>query len=178
MLDRFEAFAADRLVAIAPAQQQLRVGVDRGERRLQLVRCVGDELAFARERFLEPREQIVEAARQLADLVVALRAGASAGRAVRSRSRASRERAGRSAPIACDASDRIRERDDKDRSNRRGSTTIVRLVCAKVRLSSSSDSATWTTTENDAAAQAADPRSGYGRPSIVDAAKRARVFCA
>ena len=83
--------------SIAPAQQHLRVGVDRRERRLELVRRVGDELPLARERLCETREQIVEARRPAGrsrrGAASSRRCGSvetQPARAGRSRSRASR----------------------------------------------------------------------------------------
>ena len=86
--------------------EQLEVGQHAGQRRAQLVRGVGDELALAREgglallaRALQRLEHLVERARQLGDLVVGVgdRARARLGRAC-ARSRARSRSAARSAP--------------------------------------------------------------------------------
>ena len=65
---------------LEPRLQQLEVGEDAGQRRAQLVRGVGDELALSLHHLLglragrvELAEHLVERARQLADLVVGLR---------------------------------------------------------------------------------------------------------
>ena len=112
------------------------------ERRAQLVRRVGHELALAVERRLglgarrvERREHLLERAREVGHLVVGTRAGACArrGRACgrssspprelrdRRASRAARWRARRAAPAAC------------RRSRRRSGTAGSARSCARVR---------------------------------------------
>ena len=56
----------------AAARQHLEVGAQRGQRRAQLVRRVGDELALRALRALERLEHRVERAREAGELVVAL----------------------------------------------------------------------------------------------------------
>ena len=70
--DRVEAFGPHRGIAIAPAPDQLRVRVDHGQRRLEFVRGVGDELPLAGERALQAVEHRVERRREPADLIAAL----------------------------------------------------------------------------------------------------------
>ena len=87
------------LLAVELLGQQLEVGEQAGQRRAQLVRGVGDELALALERGLglaargvERPEHPVQRAGQLGDLVVGLAAGAPAARgraSARSRARPS-----------------------------------------------------------------------------------------
>ena len=86
------------VLALELRLEQLEVGQDARERRAQLVRGVGDELALARERALglgvrlvQLPEHVVERARQVGDLVVGAQRAAG-----RPRGRASSRRGGRS----------------------------------------------------------------------------------
>ncbi len=69
--DRIEALGAHFGIAVAPAPDQLRVGVDDGQRRLELVRCIGDELPFTRERILQPVDIASNVAAKRPDLIAA-----------------------------------------------------------------------------------------------------------
>ena len=94
------------LVAVQRFGEQLEVGEHARQRRAQLVRGVGDELALAREhrlglaaRGVELAEHALERARQLGDLVVGLRLGHAARGVARARDlRGGRWSARRSAP--------------------------------------------------------------------------------
>ena len=97
--DRLQALAADRPVSVAPAQQHLRVGVDRRERRLEFVRRIGDELPLACEGLFETREQVVEALRRAGR---SRRAGGAPSQAAAAG--AGRSRSGRSSRISRESS--------------------------------------------------------------------------
>ena len=72
-LDAADVFRAD----VVRARQHLELAADHGERRSQLVRGVGHELALPREGVVEAVEHVVERLRERADLL-ARPAGADA----------------------------------------------------------------------------------------------------